>query len=87
MTKDTSQILGHIIEIKERLGGIEEHLRTLNGKVIKNQTDIAEHYAESKICHTDIDKKLENINVTLAKWGTAFGIVFVLVQLAIKVYL
>ena len=66
-------LLGHIIEIKSDTAGINEHLKTLNGKVSKNVTDIEEHR-----------EKIENINLTLAYYvGGATAILF-LVELALR---
>ena len=42
MTK-TDTILGHIIDIKSEVSGINQHLKTLNGSVLRHNKEIEEN--------------------------------------------
>ena len=66
MTSIQNQILQHIITIKGDVGGIKDHLETLNGTVERQQKIID--------CY---EKKIQKINVQMAKWvgiATTIGI-------------
>ena len=74
--KINNEILTHVIDIKERISGVEEHLKTLNSKVATNVKNI-----ELNRCGT------EKINLKLAKWGGGITVLFVLVQLGLHYFL
>ena len=58
-------LLPHIIDIKEKVGGIEEHLKTLNGSVSRQQKEIE----QERICNKDNSDKINKINLVMAKWA------------------
>lgn len=59
------KLLPHIIDIKEKVAGIEEHLKTLNGTVLRQQKEI-EKRAEASDCNKD---EINRIKITMAKWA------------------
>jgi len=66
MDKMTHELLlPHIIDIKEKVGGIEEHLKTLNGTVARQQKDIEKRRVHSEDNSTEINK----IKIVMAKWA------------------
>lgn len=76
-------ILNHIIEIKEQLGAlggdtkqINEHLKTLNGSVARHETNIKNN------CND-----ISSVKLQLAKWGGAFVVISVLLQIILKVFI
>ena len=71
---NNDDLLKHIIEIKEDTAGINEHLKNLNGKVIKNVQNIEDN--RDKIYKTDLK---------IARYAGALGVIFVLIQIGINV--
>ena len=70
------KILEHVISIKERVGGINQHLETLNSKVATNVLNIEKNRS-----------KIEKTNITIAKWAGAATIVLFIVNLLLIPYL
>jgi hypothetical protein len=77
------EILSHVISIKEDVAGIKEHLKQLNSKVATHETQIYEHKCKDDICHNELEHKINNINITLAKWGGAVVVLVAVVNIVI----
>lgn len=69
------QILEHIIDIKQDVGGIREHLKTLNSKVATNIINIEKN--RSKIVKTDM---------TIAKWAGALSVIVFGVSIFLNIF-
>ena len=69
----TDEILGYVIGIKEDVAGIKEHLKTLNGKVIRHEKALNE-----------TDKEIDKINITMARWSGAIVILFAVVEIVMN---
>jgi len=76
------RLLPHIIEIKEKVAGIEEHLKTLNGSVSRNQKEIERRRTCSEANTTEINK----IKVTMAKWAGGAVVITAIVNFIIVHY-
>lgn len=71
-----NEILSHIIDIKTDVSAIQEHLKTLNGKVASNVAKIE-----------DNRKKVDKLDKTIAVYAAVFTVVVAAVQIAIKLFL
>lgn len=71
-SKMNDQILSYLVEIKEDIAGIKEHLKTLNGKVIRNVKEIERTKSEclGKIVVLENDSVQNKIN-----WAKLSGVV------------
>ena len=66
----------------ERLVAIETHLRDMNGKLVKHDTQLTvdcplrhkELGEEMSTRRNLLDKRISKIEIRMAKWGTAFTI-------------
>lgn len=82
MTREDVKILPHIIEIKERVAGIEQHLKTLNGSVVRQQKEIEERRKHSELNTSEINK----IKITMAKWAGGAVVLTAIVNFIIVHY-
>lgn len=73
MEKEHDTILQYIMEIKADTAGISEHLKQLNGKVIRNIQTIEDNRNE-----------ITNLRITIAKWLGAVGLLLIIFEFAIK---
>ncbi len=76
METKQDQILDCVLKIQQDLGQVNGHLKQLNGSVARNVTDIKENRDDLKT-H---DKRMDEVDIKLAKFGGALVVVFVLVQ-------
>lgn len=63
------EVLEHVIFIREKISSIDQHLVTLNSKVAKNVRDIESNRIAGDKVHAEIDKRIDDIKLILAKWG------------------
>lgn len=83
MPNKQDQILNHIIDIKAKLGGIDEHLKTLNGTVERQQREIETRENASLIN----SKAIGCIRIKMAKWaGGAIVIMSIINMFVVKVF-
>lgn len=73
---NNKEVIGHLMDIKQDVAGINEHLKTLNSKVAKNVKEIEKNRNGVFDLKTDF-------KTTMAKWGGAIATILVVVQLAI----
>ena len=74
------QILDCVLKIQQDVGGIKGHLKQLNGSVARNVGDIKENRGDLKTQ----DKRMDEIDVKLAKYGGGLVVLFSLVQAFFK---
>ena len=74
MPSQQAQILEHVIEIKEDMAGVRQHLKTLNGTV-KDHTDAIEKNRET----------LTAVKGKLYKVGTLAFVIWIVISAAIKI--
>lgn len=70
---NNNEILSHIIDIKTNVSAINEHLKTLNGKVATNVNNIEKNRSE-----------IIKTKITLAKYSAGIVVAITLIQLGIK---
>ena len=70
------QILEHVIDIKQQVGGINQHLETLNSKVATNVLDIEKNR-----------KSIVKTNLIIAKWAGVFSCFFFILNLVFYYFL
>ena len=75
----TEKILPHIIDIKEKVAGIEEHLKTLNGSVARQQTEINIRRERSEMNSQDINQ----LKITMAKWTGGAMVIMTIINIFI----
>ena len=76
MASIQNQILNHIIDIKEDVGGIKDHLGTLNGTVARHQERMDKH-----------EDKIQKINIQMAKWVGMATVVGCVIHFGLSTYL
>jgi len=77
--KHSLMLLTHIMDIKENISGIREHLKALNGSVARHEKQLTTTCSikHDKIdshlglCKADLDKKIKEVNEEV-KISTAF---------------
>lgn len=79
MASKQEQILNHIIDIKVNVGGIEEHLKTLNGSVERHQKEIDERQDASLNNSFEINR----IKIKMAKWAGGAVVIMGLINIII----
>lgn len=67
------EILNHVIDIKSRVGAIEEHLKTLNGRMGKCENSVDGH-----------DKRIDAIDRRLAYYAGGFFVLAAVIQIGIN---
>ena len=72
----SDEILGYLIEIKTHTGATEEHLRTLNGKVLRNMEAIEVNR-----------KEIEKQKLQWSKMLGAAMVVFFIIQVGLALLL
>lgn len=66
------QILNYLVDIKQDVGGINHHLKTLNSKVATNVLNIEKNRT-----------KTDKINITIAKWVGALSVLIFFANLSL----
>jgi len=68
-----AELLNHIINIKENVSGINQHLKDMNGRLVTQDACIKNH-----------DTRLNNIDKKIAYWGGGIAVVATVVNLTIS---
>jgi hypothetical protein len=77
--KNNKEIMNYLIEIKEDIAGIKEHLKTLNGKVITNVKDIECRRLENK----ETDGKVRRLEIKIAYFLGGLMVIWTIAQIVI----
>lgn len=82
------ELIGYVIEIKDDISdvkvdvaGVKQHLKDLNGKVVKQEKAQQENITD----HGEIRKEISNIKVTLAKIGGGIFVGLFLLEIGFNV--
>ncbi len=75
--KDVMKVL---LEIKEDIGGVKNHLKNLNGSVARHEGAIEEHKKDMVKLENDTNEKITKIKVTLGKWAGGMTVVIVVLN-------
>ena len=75
--KDVMKVL---MDIKGDIGGIKEHLKTLNGSVSRHEGAIDKHKEDMEDLVTDTNEKITKIKVTLGKWAGGLSVALVILN-------
>ena len=74
MPTKNDALLAHIINIKENVAGINQHLKDMNGKLVSQ---------ENRICSND--SRIDKIDKKLATWMGGIAVVLFIVNIVISV--
>lgn len=83
MISKQDQIIEKLAEIREDIAGIKEHLRTLNGKILKQEEEI--QCTDKK--NTITDERVRKVENKLAYYIGALGVIVVIAQTLISKFL
>jgi len=67
--KKEDQILNYLIQVKEDVSGIKQHLKDMNGRLLKHDEKIYNN-----------EKNINGVNLKMAKWGGAIGVIVFLIS-------
>ena len=79
MVKNQDEVLKYIIEIKTNIAKIEEHLKTLNGSVIRHQKELDTRQKASENNTSEIGV----IKLKMAKWAGGAVVIMAIINMVI----
>ncbi len=83
MTSKQDTIIEHLIKIKEDVAGMKQHLKNLNGKIIRQEQEIQDNKEDIK----SSKKIIDNINIRNAVWLGGVVVLATLINIVINVKL
>jgi len=77
---DNNDIMKVLMEIKGDIGGIKEHLKNINGSILRHETSIEKHKEYMKKLESDTSEKITKIKVTLGKWAGGLSVALIILN-------
>ena len=75
-----SEMMKVLMEIKEDIGGIKQHLKNLNGTVGENKKAISKHKDDMETLTKDTNEKITKIKVTLGKYAGGIAVALIILN-------